>query len=113
MEANPLPWRHRGRHLPGMADMTALDGGKYGKGILDSCRVKIIMQMEKQEARLVQEKLALTEDETRMIIRFRRGEGLLCIGHNHVPIAIHILPKEYETITTSPTDLRARLRQEE
>ena len=39
------------------------DGGKYGKGILDSCRVKFIMQMEEQEARLVQEKLNLTEEE--------------------------------------------------
>ena len=97
----------------GMADRMALDGGKYGKGILDSCRVKFIMQMEEQEARLVQEKLALTEEETRMITRFRRGEGLLCIGHNHVPIAIHVSPKEYGAITTSPTDLRARLRQEE
>ena len=45
----------------GMANMMALDGGKYGKGILDSCRVKIILQMEEQEARLVQEKLDLTE----------------------------------------------------
>ena len=94
----------------GMADMMALDGGKYGKGILDSCRVKIILQMEEQEARLVQEKLDLTEEETRMITRFRRGEGLLCIGHNHVPIAIHVSPKEYEAITTSPTDRRARLK---
>ena len=50
-------------------------GGKYGKGILDSCRVKIILQMEEQEARLAQEKLDLTEEETRMITRFRRGEG--------------------------------------
>ncbi len=90
----------------------ALDGGKYGKGILDSCRVKFIMQMEEQEAWLVQEKLALTEEETRMITWFHRGEGLLCIDHNHVPIAIHVSPKEYEAITTSPTDLRARLRQE-
>lgn len=96
----------------GMADMMALDGGKYGKGILDSCRVKFIMQMEEQEARLVQEKLNLTEEETRMITRFRRGEGLLCIGHNHVPIAIHVSPREYEAITTSPTDLRARLKQD-
>ena len=96
----------------GMQDLFGLDGGKYGKGILDSSRIKLVMQMEEQEARLVQEKLALTEEETRMITRFRRGEGLLCIGHNHVPIAIHVSPKEYEAITTSPTDLRLRLRQE-
>ena len=92
----------------GMADMMALDGGKDGKGILDSCRIKFIMQMEDQEARLVQNILNLTEEETKMITRFRRGEGLLCIGHNHVPIAVHVSPREYEAITTSPTDLRAR-----
>lgn len=92
----------------GMADMMALDGGKYGKGILDSCRIKFIMQMEEQEARLVQNILNLTEEEVRLITRFRRGEGLLCIGHNHVPISVFVSPKEYEAITTSPTDRRAR-----
>lgn len=92
----------------GMADMMALDGGKYGKAILDSCRIKFIMQMEEQEARLVQNILNLTEEEVRLITRFRRGEGLLCIGHNHVPISVFVSPKEYEAITTSPTDRRAR-----
>lgn len=93
----------------GMADMMALDGGKYGKSILDSCRIKMVMQMEEQEARLIQKVLNLTEEEAKMITRFHRGEGLLCIGHNHVPIAVHVSPKEYDAITTSPTDLRARM----
>ena len=93
----------------GMADMMALDGGKYGKSILDSCRIKMVMQMEEQEARLIQKVLNLTEEETKMITRFHRGEGLLCICHNHVPIAVHVSPKEYDAITTSPTDLRARM----
>lgn len=52
--------------------------------------------------------LNLTEEEVRLITRFRRGEGLLCIGHNHVPISVFVSPKEYEAITTSPTDRRAR-----
>ena len=92
----------------GMQDLFGLEGGKYGKGILDSSRIKLVMQMEEQEARLIQDKLNLSEDEVRQITRFRRGEGLLCIGYNHVPIAIHTTPKEYEAITTSPTDLRER-----
>ena len=78
----------------------------YGKGILDASRIKLVMQMEEQEARLIQDKLNLSEDEVRQITRFRRGEGLLCIGYNHVPVAFHTTPKEYEAITTSPTDLR-------
>lgn len=69
-------------------------------------RIKLVMQMEEQEARLIQDKLNLSEDEVRQITRFRRGEGLLCIGYNHVPVAFYTTPKEYEAITTSPTDLR-------
>ena len=92
----------------GMQDLFGLDGGKYGKGILDSSRIKLVMQMEEQEARLIQGVLNLSEEEVRQITRFRRGEGLLCIGYNHVPIAFHATQKEYDAITTSPTDLRAR-----
>ncbi len=92
----------------GMQDLFGLEGGKYGKGILDSSRIKLVMQMEEQEARLIQGVLNLSEDEVRQITRFRRGEGLLCIGYNHVPISIYVTPKEYDAITTSPTDLRNR-----
>lgn len=92
----------------GMQDLFSLDGGKYGKGILDSSRIKIVMQMEEQEARLIQNVLNLSEDEVRQITRFRRGEGLLCIGYNHVPIAFHATEREYNAITTSSTDLRMR-----
>lgn len=95
----------------GMQDLFGLEGGKYGKGILDSSRIKLIMQMEEQEARLIQEVLNLSEDEVRQITRFRRGEGLLCIGYNHVPIAFHASQQEYDIITTSPTDLHRRAKE--
>lgn len=91
----------------GMQDLFSLEGGKYGKGILDSSRIKFVMQMEEQEARLIQQILNLSE-EVRQITRFRRGEGLLCIGYNHVPVAFHGTKKEYDAITTSPTDRQTR-----
>ncbi len=91
----------------GMQDLFSLEGGKYGKGILDSSRIKFVMQMEEQEARLIQQILNLSEEEVRQITRFRRGEGLLCIGYNHVPVAFHVTKKEYDAITTSPTDRQA------
>jgi len=72
----------------GMADMMALDGGKYGKGILDSCRIKFIMQMEDQEARLVQNILNLTEEETKMIIILDVDrEGGVAIGSRRMALA--------------------------
>ena len=96
----------------GMQDLFGLDRGKYGKGIMDSGRIKLVMQMEEQEARLIQDVLNLSEDEVRQITRFRRGEGLLCIGYNHVPIAFHASQREYDAITTSPTDLRSRQKED-
>lgn len=45
----------------GMQDLFSLEGGKYGKGILDSSRIKFVMQMEEQEARLTS---LLTEPQT-------------------------------------------------
>ena len=92
----------------GMQDLFSLEGGKYGKGIQDSSRIKFVMQMEEQEARLIQQILNLSEEEVRQITRFRRGEGLLCIGYNHVPVAFHVTKKEYDAITTSPTDRQVR-----
>lgn len=92
----------------GMQDLFSLEGGKYGKGMLDSSRIKFVMQMEEQEARLIQQILNLSEEEVRQITRFRRGEGLLCIGYNHVPVAFHVTKKEYDAITTSPTDRQVR-----
>lgn len=55
----------------GMQDLFSLEGGKYGKGILDSSRIKFVMQMEEQEARLIQQILNLSEEEVRQITRFR------------------------------------------
>ena len=91
----------------------AITGDSLGRGFPGTLTYMVmrsatshIMQMEEQEARLIQDKLNLSEDEVRQITRFRRGEVLLCIGYNHVPVAFHTTPKEYEAITTSPTDLR-------
>ena len=39
----------------GMQDLFGLEGGSYGKGILDASRIKLVMQMEEQEARLIQD----------------------------------------------------------
>ena len=43
----------------GMQDLFGLEGGSYGKGILDASRIKLVMQMEEQEARLIQDSFAL------------------------------------------------------
>ena len=89
-----------------------VSGKTFDETLEYSGQIKLVMQMEEQEARLIQGVLNLSEDEVRQIIRFRQGEGLLCIGYNHVAVQFHATEKEYDAITTSPTDLRARRKEE-
>ena len=61
---------------------------------------------------IVESDIPVPEGESVLTARFRRGEGLLCIGYNHVPIAFYATQKEYDAITTSPTDLLNRKERE-
>lgn len=90
-----------------LLDYFALEDGKYGKLILNACRIKIVLPLEEDEARLVQQKLNLSDAETLQIIRNRRGEGLLCIGQNRFSVAFRPTKLEYELITTSRKDLES------
>lgn len=92
-----------------LQDYFSLEGGKYGKGILNNSRIKILMQMEEEEARLVQENMGLSDDEVSQIIRCQRGEGLLCAGRNRIAVSFYSTPREHNAITTSLTDLTAQM----
>lgn len=54
-------------------DFFALDDGKYGKGIINNCKTKIILNMEDEEAQRVKNILHLSETEVMNITHFQRG----------------------------------------
>lgn len=58
-------------------DFFALDDGKYGKGIINNCKTKIILNMEDEEAQRVKNILHLSETEVMNITHFQRGNGLI------------------------------------
>jgi hypothetical protein len=89
-------------------DYLSLDDGRYGKGIMNASRIKIIMQLEESEARLVGEVLNLSENEVLQITRNRRGEALLSVGQSRIGMTIHASAKEYDAITTNAADIRGR-----
>ncbi len=90
-----------------LADFLSMDDGRFGKGIINSCRIKLVMQLEEAEARLVQEILNLSDNETAKITRYRRGEALLSIGNSRISLSIHSSRKEYDAITTATADITA------
>ena len=59
-----------------LSDFFGLEDGKYGRAIINNSKNKIILNLEPDEAKYVQDVLKLTKTEIRSITRFERGEAL-------------------------------------
>ncbi len=94
-------------------DFFALENGKYGKGIINNSRIKVILPLEEEEAVRVKDVLGLSDEETMQVIRNKSGEGLLCAGHNRISVAFQSTRAEYDAITTRRSDLEAQLKRME
>jgi len=73
-----------------------------------NCRIKIIMQLEENEACLVKEILNLSDSELTQITRCKRGEALLSIGNSRISLSISPSSKEYYAISTAKSDIVGR-----
>lgn len=94
-----------------ISDLFSFQDGKYGKAIISNSKIKIVLGLEQQEAKFVQDVLQLTKNEVRNIVNFNRGEALLCANNNKLPIYIRASKLEEELITTDPAQLRAIINQ--
>jgi hypothetical protein len=86
-------------------DFFALDDGKYGKGIINNCKTKIILNMEDEEAQRVQRILHLSETEVMNITHFQRGNGLISTNNNNITVEFKASALEKELITTDRQEL--------
>ena len=91
-------------------DFLALDDGKYGKGIINACKTKIILNLEDEEAQRVQSILRLSESETMAITHFERGHGLIVSNNNTVSVEFKASELETELITTDRRELQQLLK---
>ena len=93
-------------------DFFALEDGKYGKGIINNAKTKILLNLEEEEARRVQSILHLSEAEVMEITHFERGNGLISTNNNNVTVEIKCSQLEKELITTDRRELRELLGRE-
>lgn len=93
-----------------LSDFFGLEDGKYGRAIINNSKNKIILNLEPDEAKYVQEVLKLTKTEVRSITRFERGEALIYSGSNKVPVMVKASRAEQEMITTDRAELEAILK---
>lgn len=90
-------------------DFLALDDGKYGKGIINAAKTKILLNMENEEAQRVKSILHLSEAEVMEITHFERGSGLISTNNNNVTVEIKSSQLEKELITTDRRELQELL----
>lgn len=90
-------------------DFFALENGKFGRAILNNSRIKVVLPLEEEEVVRVKEVMGLSNEEMMQVIRSKRGEGLLCAGHNRISVAFQSTQLEYDWITTSRADLEAQM----
>ena len=97
-------------------DFFNLDEGRFGKGIINNSKTKIILNLEDDEAERVQETLHLSDAETMEVTHFERGSGLISTNNNNIMVEFKASPLEKDLITTDRRELRellARKRQEQ
>lgn len=94
-----------------LSDFFSLDDGKYGRAIINNSKNKIILNLEPDEARYVQETLKFTRTEVRAITQFERGEALVSSNNNKIPVVIRASKTETEMITTDRAELEEIVRE--
>ena len=87
-------------------DFFALDDGKYGKGIINNCKTKIVLNLEDEEAQRVQSTLHLSEAEVMEITHFERGNGLISTNNNNITVEFRCSDLEKSLITTDRRELQ-------
>jgi len=90
-------------------DFFALEDGKYGKGIINNAKTKMLLNLEDEEAQRVQSILHLSEAEVMEITHFERGSGLISTNNNNVTVEIKCSQLEKELITTDRRELQELL----
>ena len=93
-------------------DFFALEDGKYGKGIINNSKTKIVLNLEDEEAMRVQSILHLSEAETMAVTHFERGNGLISTNNNNVTVEFKASELEKELITSDRLELKRLLEME-
>ena len=94
-------------------DFLALDDGKYGKGIINNSKTKIVLNLEDEEAQRVQNTLRLSDAEIMEITHFERGSGLISTNNNNITVEFRCSDLEKSLITTDRRELQALIAQKQ
>lgn len=77
----------------------------YGKAILSSSSIQILLKQGSSEVEALAKTLNLSEGEKQYLLTAQVGEGLLFAGQNHVTAQFVASQFEYDLVTSKPQDI--------
>ena len=81
-----------------VSDLFSLDGGAYGKSILNNSSIKSFFSLEEENILVLEKYANISEKEKIEIKSLKRGEALMFIGDNHILAKIEVSDDEKELI---------------
>ncbi len=93
-------------------DFFAFENGRYGKGIINNCKTKIILNLEDDEAQRAKDVLKLSDAEINEITHFERGSGLISTNNNNITVDFKCSELEKSLITTDRRELQELLKRQ-
>lgn len=96
-----------------ISDFFALDGGVYGRGIINQSKTKIILNLESEELDQVKEVLKLSKTEANQILNADKGDALLISNTNKIAVSVKASQLEENIITTDRDKIRKQVEEKQ
>jgi hypothetical protein len=101
--------RRARKHYLGLVTITQqvsdLTDGGHGESILANAAQVLLLKQKADTIDSATTRFRLTADERQLLLGADKGEGLLLIRGNRIPIRIVASQAEYQLATTNPRDL--------
>ena len=81
-----------------ISDIFSLEGGTYGKSILNNSSIKTFFALEEENIKILSEYANLSEKEKVEIKSLKRGECLMFVGDNHILTKVECSELEKEIL---------------
>src|SRR6476660_2635347 len=82
-----------------------LSGNGHGKTILSNAAQVLLLKQKADTIDAATTRFRLTAEERQLLLGADKGEGLLLVGGNRIPIEVVASEAEYRLATTSPRDI--------
>lgn len=81
-----------------ISDIFSLDGGTYGRSILNNSSIKTFFALEEENIKILAEYASLSDKEKVEIKSLKRGECLMFVGDDHILTKIECCEAEKKLI---------------